>query len=79
VERWKSPTLIRDPVLRTYLLFCRVESSSKKTSELEEGIASLKAELANVYRTHGSNAQKLLDLNEKLDRQEVLLAEKEQQ
>ena len=78
-QRGGNPASIHDFVLNEYLLLVRVDSSFKKTSELEEKVALLKTELANVYRTHGSNAQKLLDLNEKLDRQEVLLAEKEQQ
>lgn len=54
-------------------------TSTKKTTELEEKIAVLKNELSEVYRTHGSNAQKLLDLNEKLKKHEAMLVLKERE
>jgi autophagy-related protein 16 len=57
--------------------FCRAAINPKKSTELEEKILTLKNELAEVYRTHGSNAQKLLDLNDKLTKQEAALTLKE--
>jgi hypothetical protein len=62
-----------------FFFVCRRATSPRKITELEEKIAILKHELSEVYRTHGANAQKLLDLNEKLKKHEATLVLKEQE
>ncbi|CAB4380336.1 unnamed protein product [Rhizophagus irregularis] len=41
-------------------------SNQKKTAELEQQIQALKEELADLYKTRGQNAQRLLDMNDVL-------------
>lgn len=44
----------------------RSPSNQKKTAELEQQIQALKEELADLYKTRGQNAQRLLDMNDVL-------------
>ncbi|KAI1311954.1 hypothetical protein EDD11_003234 [Mortierella claussenii] len=49
--------------------------NQKRSAELEAQVASLKDERAELYKTQGTNAQRLLDLNDILRNKDVTLAQ----
>jgi len=53
---------------------CRSPVNQKRNAELETQISSLKEERAELYKTQGTNAQRLLDLNDILRVKDETLA-----
>ncbi|KAF8969538.1 hypothetical protein BGZ46_010659 [Entomortierella lignicola] len=53
--------------------------NQKRSAELEAQVASLKEERAELYKTQGTNAQRLLDLNDLLRNREATLAQNKEE
>lgn len=53
--------------------------NQKRSAELEAQVASLKDERADLYKTQGTNAQRLLDLNDILRLKDATLSQNKEE